>query len=163
MPGTALRLDLTELDTVPYDRPASRLAWRRRNNEFFAGDYTVALVAPHRWEVFYRGYHESFQPTRTLALARAEDHHREATRARDLRRLGIIGVMSLAAVFALYSIESPGSWVLLLQVAIAFLLFVGFTAVAMFQATLFRNRRDPYRRREPWEKKANWLERLLRS
>lgn len=163
MPDTAHVLEAVWGDTVPYDRPASRLSWRRRDDEYFGGDYTVALVAPHRWEVFYRGYHESFQPTRALALTRAEDHHKEVVRKRDLVRLGIIGVVSLTTTFALYAIDSPGSWVLALQFAIAILLFVGFSAIAMFQATLFRNRRDPYRRREPWEGKPRRIERLLRS
>ena len=138
-------------------RPASLLDWWQVGDELRGGPYRIRLIEPHRWEISRDGIVVAEEPTRSSSLHRAELHHREVLRRRDIVVWSGVILLSVAAVAALAEWVERATivWVGVLALA----MFVGVSGVVRLVAALTGSRHDPYRRKAPWEKRRRWWHR----
>lgn len=99
-----------------------------------------------------RGRVLSISERRSIALSRAEHHHRETQRTHQMSRWAALAGVALAAAAVLANWISTPLGLFLFAVAVWVLL----SAVVRFQAALSRNLLDPYRARESWEPPDWW-------
>ncbi len=136
-------------------RAGSVLNWDISDGEYQADGYRIRLVEPGNWEITFRAAVIAFNGSRKAAFRIAEDHRRQAIRRRDLIRLALTFVLTIAGWIGAGLIARE-LWVLALPVV----LFVSFATLIRFFAVLSRNVMDPYRRLLPWEKRS-WRRRLF--
>ena len=132
-------------------RPASVLAWTRTGaTQYCGGDYRIALVEPLRWEILHRDRHLEFNSSLEDSFQRAERHHRDRLRRRDLIVWSLVGVFAMVVLSVAAEAGRGTLWWFLVLVAGV---FVGTSALVRFVAALTRNPANPYRRRYPWERR----------
>ena len=64
--------------------PMGWLTWVRDGDDFVSDQYRIRLIEPYRWEVIREGRHLFFDSRLSGALTRADHHHRDRLRVRDL-------------------------------------------------------------------------------
>ena len=138
---------------TPLHRPASLLDWRQEpgTERYVGGAYEIVLVEPRKWDVRHRGEHVGYDESREASFQMAERHHRDALRRRDLLTWGTVAMAAFLGVSAVYAGVERGSllWVLVL----AALFYACIAGIIRFVAALSRNPANPYRRRDPWERR----------
>lgn len=131
---------------------SGRLKWTSDRDDLVAGRYRLRLLAPGQWETSWKGRVLRVDSRRSIALAAAEHHHREAQRAQQIVRWG------LSAAAALLAAAISLAWIATL---VGFLLFAAgaglfFASLARLTAAITGNLLDPYRTRESWEPPDWW-------
>ncbi len=147
------------------DRPARKwvpgssgvIRWRRDDPGYVGDEYEVKLLAPYRWEVSFRQTPIGFSPSRKAAVTLAEGHRLDTMRRTDLWLWAIVMLAALGTMAAVGTAQrgNVGYFVIFVLA-----MYAGVSAFVRFFAALTRNRRDPYRHRLWFERRARWWDPL---
>lgn len=131
---------------------SGRLRWVQDGEDLVTGEYRIRLLGPEQWETTLRGRPIHVDRRRSMALAYAEHHFREAQRRKQITWWASSAGVSLLGAIVLYRwISTPLGFV-----SFAALVGVFLGSLARCVAAITRSLLDPYRIRESWEPPDWW-------